>query len=86
MAACHSASFVFYNTCFLGHVSGDNIKQKLHYFTQVEHLSQRLNSPTMSVNSETFFSVLAKIDECLDYMRTNVSFTIRLKIVLFNYI
>ncbi|CAB3239694.1 unnamed protein product [Arctia plantaginis] len=53
---------------------GDNIKQKLHYFTQVEHLSQRLNSPTMSVNSETFFNVLAKIDECLDYMRTNNTF------------
>lgn len=53
-------------------VSGDDIKQKLHYFTQVEHLSQRLNSPTMSVNSEAFFTVLAKIDECLDYMRANV--------------
>ncbi|RVE50651.1 hypothetical protein evm_004683 [Chilo suppressalis] len=53
---------------------GDNIKQKLHYFTQVEHLSQRLNSPTMSVNSETFFNILAKIDECLEYMRTNSSY------------
>ncbi|XP_014366007.2 conserved oligomeric Golgi complex subunit 3 isoform X3 [Papilio machaon] len=53
---------------------GDDIKQKLHYFTQVEHLSQRLNSPTMSVNSETFFNVLAKIDECLDYMRTHNNF------------
>ncbi|CAK1601703.1 unnamed protein product [Parnassius mnemosyne] len=53
---------------------GDDIKQKLHYFTQVEHLSQRLNSTTMSVNSETFFNVLAKIDECLDYMRKNNNF------------
>ncbi|XP_026731351.1 conserved oligomeric Golgi complex subunit 3 isoform X2 [Trichoplusia ni] len=53
---------------------GDEIKQKLHYFTQVEHLSQRLNSPTMSVNSETFFNVLAKIDECLEYMRNNNNF------------
>ncbi|XP_075992923.1 conserved oligomeric Golgi complex subunit 3 [Anticarsia gemmatalis] len=53
---------------------GDDIKQKLHYFTQVEHLSQRLNSPTMSVNSEAFFNVLAKIDECLEYMRTNNNF------------
>ncbi|XP_037298630.1 conserved oligomeric Golgi complex subunit 3 [Manduca sexta] len=50
---------------------GDDIKQKLHYFTQVEHLSQRLNSPTMSVNSDAFFTVLAKIDECLDYMKAN---------------
>ncbi|CAH2050018.1 unnamed protein product, partial [Iphiclides podalirius] len=53
---------------------GEDIKQKLHYFTQVEHLSQRLNSPTMSVNSETFFNVLAKIDECLDYMRNHSNF------------
>ncbi|KAM3959001.1 conserved oligomeric Golgi complex subunit 3 [Aphomia sociella] len=53
---------------------GEDIKQKLHYFTQVEHLSQRLSSPTMSVNSETFFIVLAKIDECLEYMRTNNTF------------
>ncbi|XP_072946658.1 conserved oligomeric Golgi complex subunit 3 [Epargyreus clarus] len=53
---------------------GDDIKQKLHYFTQVEHLSQRLNSTTMSVNSEAFFNVLAKIDECLDYMRANSTF------------
>ncbi|XP_046966981.1 conserved oligomeric Golgi complex subunit 3 [Vanessa cardui] len=53
---------------------GDDIKQKMHYFTQVEHLSQRLNSTTMSVNSEQFFNVLAKIDECLDYMRANSTF------------
>ncbi|XP_039754457.1 conserved oligomeric Golgi complex subunit 3 isoform X2 [Pararge aegeria] len=53
---------------------GEDIKQKLHYFTQVEHLSQRLNSSTMSVNSEAFFNVLAKIDECLDYMRANITF------------
>ncbi|XP_032529031.2 conserved oligomeric Golgi complex subunit 3 [Danaus plexippus] len=53
---------------------GEDIKQKLHYFTQVEHLAQRLNSSTMSVNSETFFNVLSKIDECLDYMRANSSF------------
>ncbi|XP_013188759.2 conserved oligomeric Golgi complex subunit 3 [Amyelois transitella] len=53
---------------------GEDIKHKLHYFTQVEHLSQRLNSPTMSVNSDAFFIVLAKIDECLDYMRVNSTF------------
>ncbi|XP_037866759.1 conserved oligomeric Golgi complex subunit 3 [Bombyx mori] len=53
---------------------GDDIKKRLHYFTQVEHLSQRLNSPTMSVNSDAFFNVLAKIDECLDYMRENSNY------------
>ncbi|XP_049873257.1 conserved oligomeric Golgi complex subunit 3 [Pectinophora gossypiella] len=50
---------------------GEDIKQRLHYFTQVEHLSQRLNSTTMSVNSDAFFTVLAKIDNCLEYMRNN---------------
>ncbi|CAG9117887.1 unnamed protein product [Plutella xylostella] len=52
---------------------GDEIKHNLHYFTQVEHLSQRLNSPTMSVNSDSFFNVLAKIDECLEYMKAHPS-------------
>lgn len=54
-------------------MTGEDIKHKLHYFTQAEHLAQRLSSPTMSVNSEAFFSVLARIDECLDYMRAHVS-------------
>ncbi|GBP13312.1 Conserved oligomeric Golgi complex subunit 3 [Eumeta japonica] len=53
---------------------GEDIKQRLHYFTQVEHLSQRLNSPTLSVNSEVFFTILGKIDECLDYMKINGKF------------
>ncbi|KAL4713838.1 hypothetical protein ACJJTC_015492 [Scirpophaga incertulas] len=53
---------------------GDDIKHKLHYFTQVEHLAQRLNSPTMSVNSEAFFIVLSKIDGCLAYMKNNSNF------------
>lgn len=53
---------------------GDDIKQKLNYFNQVKPLSQRLSNPTMSVNSEAFFVVLAKIDECLDYMKINNTF------------
>ncbi|KAI5631800.1 sec34-like family domain-containing protein [Phthorimaea operculella] len=53
---------------------GEEIKHKLHYFTQVEHLSQRLSSTTMSVNSEAFFNILAKIDECLEYMRSNSNY------------
>ncbi|XP_050680646.1 conserved oligomeric Golgi complex subunit 3 [Leptidea sinapis] len=53
---------------------GDDLKQKLQYFTQVDHLSQRLNSPTISVNSDTFFNVISKIDECLEYMRAHSNF------------
>ncbi|VVC91160.1 unnamed protein product [Leptidea sinapis] len=37
----------------------------------VDHLSQRLNSHTISVNSDTFFNVISKIDECLEYMRAH---------------
>ncbi|KAJ2940633.1 hypothetical protein O0L34_g14741 [Tuta absoluta] len=53
---------------------GEDIKHRLHYFTQVEHLSQRLSSTTMSVNSDAFFNILAKIDECLEYMRNNSNY------------
>lgn len=55
------------------------LKKRLHYFNQVESLSQRLQSPTLSVSSEAFVEILNKIDECLQYLRSNVS------LLLFNY-
>lgn len=53
---------------------GDDIKKRLYYFTQVEQLSQRLQSPTISVSSEIFLQTLNKIDECLEYLQNNVSY------------
>lgn len=55
------------------HSISEEIKKKLHLFSQVENLSQRLNSPTLSVSSEAFFIILTKIDECMDYLKSNVS-------------
>lgn len=51
---------------------GDEIKRRLHYFTQSEQLLQRLHSPTLSVSSEIFMETLNKIDECLEYLHSNV--------------
>lgn len=52
---------------------GDEIKQRLHYFTQAEQLSQRLHSPMLSVASEIFMQTLNAIDECLLNLKSNVS-------------
>lgn len=52
---------------------GDELRRRLNYFTQAEQLSQRLHSPTLSVSSEIFLDTLNRIDECLDYLRSNVN-------------
>lgn len=66
---------------------GEEIKKRLYYFTQAEQISQRLQSPTISVSSEIFLQTLNKIDECLVYLRTNVSYDKSLWIVflIFQY-
>lgn len=51
---------------------GNEIKRRLHFFTQSEQLMQRLHSPTLSVSSEIFLETLNKIDECLEYLQSNV--------------
>ncbi|XP_037034129.1 conserved oligomeric Golgi complex subunit 3 [Bradysia coprophila] len=53
---------------------GDEIKQRLHYFTQAEQLSQRLHSPMLSVASEIFMQTLNSIDECLLNLKSNPKF------------
>ncbi|XP_017047612.1 conserved oligomeric Golgi complex subunit 3 [Drosophila ficusphila] len=50
------------------------IQRRLHYFSQVELLNQRLQSPTLSVASESFRECLNKIDECLNYIEENPKF------------
>lgn len=51
----------------------DEIKKRLHYFTQAEHLLQLLQSPTISVSSEIFAQALERIDTCIAYIREHVS-------------
>lgn len=51
----------------------DEIKRRLHYFTQAENLLQILQSPTISVSSEIFEQTLTRVDECIAYIKSNVS-------------
>lgn len=49
------------------------INRRLRYFKQAEHISQRLQSPTLSVASDNFKELLNEIDTCLNYLMENVS-------------
>lgn len=51
----------------------DEIKRRLHYFTQAENLLQILQSPTISVSSEIFAQTLTRVDDCIAYIKSNVS-------------
>uniref|UniRef100_A0A1I8MY23 Conserved oligomeric Golgi complex subunit 3 n=1 Tax=Musca domestica TaxID=7370 RepID=A0A1I8MY23_MUSDO len=53
---------------------GEDIHKRLHYFSQVELLNQRLHSPTLSVASESFRECLNKIDDCLTYLKEHPKF------------
>lgn len=52
----------------------DEIKRRLFYFTQVDQIAQRLQSPVISVSSEIFLKTINRIDECLAYIEENVSY------------
>ncbi|XP_068242874.1 conserved oligomeric Golgi complex subunit 3 isoform X1 [Palaemon carinicauda] len=52
----------------------DTVESKLTYFTEVDKISQKLNSPAFQVTSDGFIPLLAKIDECIGYMNGNPSF------------
>lgn len=52
----------------------DEIKKRLHYFTQSEQILQLLQSPTISVSSELFAQALDRIDKCIAYIREHVGY------------
>ncbi|XP_032237953.2 conserved oligomeric Golgi complex subunit 3 [Nematostella vectensis] len=52
----------------------ESISNKLSYFNTLEHLRHKLNSPTLSVNSESFVPLLARLDECISYIASNPQF------------
>ncbi|XP_038114767.1 conserved oligomeric Golgi complex subunit 3 isoform X1 [Culex quinquefasciatus] len=54
---------------------GEDIRKRLKYFTQAESISQRLQNPTFSVSNDTFVDILNTIDDCLEYMRANPTFS-----------
>ena len=51
----------------------ENITQTLSYFDELDRISSRLNTPTLSVTSDTFSSTLARLDECIIFVEHNVS-------------
>ncbi|XP_071441730.1 conserved oligomeric Golgi complex subunit 3-like [Hetaerina americana] len=46
----------------------NEVEKRLHYFTEVDRLMSRLESPTLSPSSEAFIRILDKLDECIEYM------------------
>jgi hypothetical protein len=49
------------------------ITAKLSYYNELESITKLFNSPGENIcEQEEFVSVLAKLDECLEYMQTNV--------------
>nr|XP_033803321.1 conserved oligomeric Golgi complex subunit 3 [Geotrypetes seraphini] len=52
----------------------ENIQQKLSYFNELENISTKLNSPTLSVNTEGFIPMLAKLDDCIAYISLHPNF------------
>ena len=51
----------------------ESISSKLTYFTELEKLGTRLNSPTLSVTSESFLALLSRLDECISFIEQNVN-------------
>ncbi|XP_056322065.1 conserved oligomeric Golgi complex subunit 3 [Danio aesculapii] len=52
----------------------ESIQEKLSYFNELENINTKLNSPTLSVNSEGFVPMLSKLDECIDYVSSHPNF------------
>ncbi|KAK2188450.1 hypothetical protein NP493_132g06036 [Ridgeia piscesae] len=50
------------------------INSKLSFFNELDRLSTKLNSQTLSVTSESFIPMLSRLDECIAYLRTNPQF------------
>ncbi|KAE8626205.1 hypothetical protein XENTR_v10006546 [Xenopus tropicalis] len=52
----------------------ENIQQKLSYFNELETINTKLNSPTLSVNSEGFIPMLTKLDDCITYISAHPNY------------
>lgn len=45
------------------------VQERLQVFTEADKVAQKLTSPTLSVHSETFLPLLARIDESIIYLK-----------------
>ncbi|XP_075055840.1 conserved oligomeric Golgi complex subunit 3 [Mixophyes fleayi] len=52
----------------------ESIQQKLSFFNELENINTKLNSPTLSVNSEGFIPMLAKLDDCISYISSHPNY------------
>ncbi|XP_045062407.1 conserved oligomeric Golgi complex subunit 3 [Coregonus clupeaformis] len=60
----------------------ESIQQKLSYINELENINRfilalslrKLNSPTLSVNSEGFIPMLWKLDDCIEYVSSHPNF------------
>ncbi|KAM8975629.1 conserved oligomeric Golgi complex subunit 3 isoform 2-T2 [Pelodytes ibericus] len=52
----------------------ESIQQKLSYFNELENINTKLHSPTLSVNSEGFIPMLAKLDDCIYYISSHPNY------------
>ncbi|KAG8452311.1 hypothetical protein GDO86_004207, partial [Hymenochirus boettgeri] len=52
----------------------ESIQQKLSYFNEFENINAKLNSPTLSVNSEGFVPMLSKLDDCISYVSAHPNY------------
>eukprot|EP00042_Codosiga_hollandica_P030473 m.177160 g.177160 ORF g.177160 m.177160 type:complete len:762 (-) comp53367_c0_seq2:46-2331(-) len=53
---------------------GDHLSQQLTYFTELERISSRLTSPTVSVTSDQFLSFLTRLDECIGFITSHMQY------------
>lgn len=54
--------------------SAETISEKLRYFNELDSLSQKIASPTLSVVNESFLPLLSRLDECIAYVEENIQF------------
>ncbi|KZC05319.1 Conserved oligomeric Golgi complex subunit 3 [Dufourea novaeangliae] len=52
----------------------ENITEYVKYFKDIDLMMEKLEAPTLSVNSEMFFNILDKIDTNIDFVQSNPSF------------
>lgn len=49
----------------------DSITEYVRYFKEINMITEKLDAPTLSINSEMFFAILDKIDTNIDFMQSN---------------
>lgn len=50
------------------------IAENIKFFKEVDYILDKLDAPTLSVNSEIFFNLLNQIDENMDFIQSNSTF------------